>query len=77
MDAGEVRRRYEDSLLSLPNVHGVGTTRDTSTGEDVVVVFVSRKVPRSALRDRDVIPAELDGVAVRVEEVGDVVAQGH
>jgi hypothetical protein len=75
MDAAEVRRRHQDALLSLPNVQGVGTTRDPGTGEEVIVAFVNRKVPRGQLHPRDVVPERLDGVTVRVEEVGEVTAQ--
>nr|WP_223189703.1 hypothetical protein [Streptomyces sp. TRM68416] len=59
----------------MAHVTGVGTGRDEHTGEDVIVVFVTRKVPRDRLREEDVVPDELDGVPVRVLAIGDVSAQ--
>jgi hypothetical protein len=76
MDAQEVRRRHEDHLLSLPNVTGVATARDSVTGQDSIVVYVSRKMARSQLRAADVIPSTIEGVPVHVEEIGQVTAQG-
>ncbi|MEU3462431.1 hypothetical protein ABZ721_21155 [Streptomyces sp. NPDC006733] len=76
MDAKEARIRHESRLMQLANVTGVGTGRDERTGEDLIVVFVSRKVPRAELRAEDVVPAELDGVPVQVLAVGDVTALG-
>ncbi|NNN37532.1 hypothetical protein HLK59_45840 [Streptomyces sp. S3(2020)] len=61
--------------MSLPHVTGVGTGKNDHTGEDVVIVFVTRKVPRDRLRNEDVIPDELDGVPVRVLAIGEVSAQ--
>jgi hypothetical protein len=57
------------------NVTGVGTGKDEATGRDVIIVFVTRKVPRDRLRDEDVVPDELDGVPVRVLAIGEVSAQ--
>lgn len=75
MDAKQARILHESRLMQLANVTGVGTGRDEQSGEDVIVVFVSRKVPRAQLRAEDVVPAELDGVPVHVLAVGDVTAQ--
>jgi hypothetical protein len=61
--------------MSLPNVTGVGTGRDEATGRDVIIVFVTRKVPRDRLREEDVVPDEVDGVPVRVLAIGEVSAQ--
>jgi hypothetical protein len=61
--------------MILPHVTGVGTVKDEHTGADVIVVFVTRKVPRDRLRDEDVVPDELDGVPVRVLAIGEVSAQ--
>jgi hypothetical protein len=61
--------------MGLPNVTGVGTGKDEHSGRDVIVVFVTRKVPRDRLRDEDVVPDELDGVPVRVLAIGEVSAQ--
>ncbi|MEU6124421.1 hypothetical protein [Streptomyces sp. NPDC047123] len=61
--------------MQLANVTGVGTGRDDHSGQDVIVVFVTRRVPRDRLRDDDVVPDELDGVPVRVLAIGEVDAQ--
>ncbi|MFS8204490.1 hypothetical protein ACLVWQ_38185 [Streptomyces sp. CWNU-52B] len=52
--------------MALAHVSGVGTGRDEESGEDVIVVFVTRKIPREELRPEDVVPDELEGVPVRV-----------
>ncbi|MCX5597718.1 hypothetical protein [Streptomyces phaeochromogenes] len=57
--------------MALANVTGVGSGRDEESGEDVIVVFVTRKVPRDRLRPEDVVPDELDGVPVRVLAMGE------
>jgi hypothetical protein len=40
-----------------------------------IIVMVSRKVPSSQLAESDIVPRELDGVPVDVQEVGEVRAQ--
>ena len=75
MDARRARSLHEGRLLGLPNVTGVGTGKDETTGRDVIVVFVTRKVPRDRLREEDVVPDELEGVPVRVLAIGEVTAQ--
>jgi len=57
--------------MALANVTGVGSGRDEDSGEDVIVVFVTRKVPRDRLRPEDVVPDELEGVPVRVLAMGE------
>ncbi|MEV1021682.1 hypothetical protein [Streptomyces sp. NPDC050264] len=61
--------------MKLANVTGVGTGRDEHSGADVIVVFVTRKVPRSRLGAHDAVPEELDGVPVRVLAIGGIHAQ--
>ncbi|MFF4258059.1 hypothetical protein ACFY1L_43430 [Streptomyces sp. NPDC001663] len=75
MDAQRVRRLHEGRLMKLANVSGVGTGRDEHSGQDVIIVFVTRKVPRDRLLPEDVVPDELDGVPVRVLAIGEVSAQ--
>ncbi|MFC7306626.1 hypothetical protein ACFQVC_20655 [Streptomyces monticola] len=75
MDAHEARALHESRLMRLANVTGVGTGRDEHSGEDVLVVFVTRTVPRAQLRPEDVVPDELEGVPVRVLPIGHVDAQ--
>ncbi|MEU3918697.1 hypothetical protein ACFYW6_08535 [Streptomyces sp. NPDC002659] len=75
MDVKRARELHESRLMRLANVTGVGTGRDEHSGVDVIVVFVTRKVPRDRLRAEDVVPAQLEGVPVRVLAIGDVTAQ--
>jgi hypothetical protein len=75
VDAQQVRSLHESRLLQLANVTGVGIGRDEHSGEDVIVVFVTRTVPRDRLRQEDVVPDELDGIPVRVIAIGNVDAQ--
>jgi len=75
VDARRARSLHEDRLLQLANVTGVGIGKDAHSGADVIIVFVTRKVPRDRLRDEDVVPDELDGVPVRVLAIGEVWAQ--
>ncbi len=69
----EARRKHEGELLGLPNVTAVGIGE--KDGKAVVKVFVTRKVPASALRSGEVVPKRLDGYATDVEEIGVVSAQ--
>ncbi|WP_055533735.1 hypothetical protein [Streptomyces alboniger] len=61
--------------MRLANVTGVGTGRDLHSGEDVIVVFVTHRVPRDRLHDEDVVPDVLEGVPVRVLAIGEVEAR--
>jgi hypothetical protein len=69
-----VKDKYEQELLRKKNVVGLGVgfreKGGVLTDEMVLTVMVRRKQPRSRLRPRDLIPAELDGVPVDVKEVG-------
>ncbi|MEI5099886.1 hypothetical protein RB200_16615 [Streptomyces sp. PmtG] len=76
MDAHQARHLHEDRLMRLANVTGVGVGRDEHSGADVIIVFVTRRVPRDRLRTEDVVPGTLEGVPVRVLAIGDVGAQG-
>jgi len=71
VDARQASHRHEERLMALANVTGVGSGRDEESGEDVIVVFVTRKVPRDRLRPEDVVPDELEGVPVRVLAMGE------
>jgi hypothetical protein len=74
-----VRKKYEKRLLRKKNVVGVGVGLRQRAGEltdeVVLTVMVREKQPDSALRRRDRIPTELDGVPVDVQEVGTIRAQ--
>lgn len=75
-----VKERYEQELLTKANVVGVGiglrshltmTTSETLS----VIVNVTHKVPLKTLAPEDRIPAELEGVPVKVEAIGQPTAQ--
>jgi hypothetical protein len=69
-----VKATHEAELLRKANVVGVGVGLRSHEGrftdELAIVVSVRQKLPRSALRAQDVIPVELDGVPVDVQELG-------
>ena len=77
--ARAVRLAYEGELLSKANVVGVGTgmrQKDGKpTGEVALVVMVKKKVPPSQLAPEDVLPTQIEGVRVDVQEVGELQAQ--
>lgn len=79
IQATAVQARYEEMLLRLPNVVGVGVglvyRRGSPTGEIGLVVMVERKLPAAQLAPEDRIPSELDGIRVDVQEVGVISAQ--
>ena len=70
--------KHEAQLLAYPNVVGVteGTRmrRGKPTNEPVIVVLVSRKVPRKSLTKASLIPSQTDGVPIDVVEVGPIEA---
>ncbi|MEV6397497.1 hypothetical protein AB0M39_22460 [Streptomyces sp. NPDC051907] len=72
MNARQARDLHESRLMKLANVTGVGTGRDEHSGADVIVVFVTRTVPRDRLREEDVVPEQLEGIPVRVLAIGEV-----
>ena len=69
---------HSAALMQLPNVVGtalgVKTVGDKPTEDLALVVLVRRKVPLDQLKPQERIPAEIDGVPVDVQEVGDVVS---
>jgi hypothetical protein len=73
MSIDAVKAKYEDRLMGLPNVTGVGIGQ--KGGKEVIKVFVTRKVPESTLGPTEIIPRSLEGVRTDVEEIGVVTAQ--
>lgn len=71
-----VKARYESELLSRPGVMGVGVglrqRRGEFTQEVCIVVTVDKKYGLEDLDDDDVLPTELEGIPVDVQEVGDI-----
>jgi hypothetical protein len=78
-EISQVQARYADQLMSKAHVLGVavGMAQEggTPTGELALVVLVDSKVPSAQLAEEDVIPQQLDGVRVDVQEVGEIYAQ--
>lgn len=71
--ARAVLRRHEDLLLSKANVLGVGIGQQGDSC--VLVALVKVKIPADQLEGGDLIPDSLEGVQVRVQEIGDLQAQ--
>ena len=74
-----VKQAHESQLMAMENVVGVGigfrTRLGVRTDDPALVVLVSRKIPIELLRPEERIPAELDGVPVDVQEVGQIYSQ--
>ena len=74
-----VKAAHEAELLAKANVVGVGIgfrqKGQTRTDDVVLVVMVEEKVPRSQLAPDDIIPSQIDGVPVDVQESGRIVPQ--
>jgi hypothetical protein len=74
----EIQERTEESLLTRPNVVGVGVGRKTvngfETNEPCLLVLVSRKLPESVLDLDARIPALVEHCKTDVVEVGCVAA---
>jgi hypothetical protein len=73
MSIEDVKGKHEEHLLQLPNVTGLGIGE--KAGKPVIKVFVTHRVPESALQPEEVAPKTLDGYPTDVEELGIVMAQ--
>ena len=72
MDITNVKQKYENYLLSLPNVNGVAIGE--KAGKPTILVFVTHKVPESSLQPQEIVPKILDGFETDVEEIGSITA---
>ena len=74
-----VKAAHEAKLLAKANVVGVGIgfrqEKHHRTNDEVLVVMVEKKVPRSQLAPEDIIPGQIDGVPVDVQESGRIAPQ--
>jgi hypothetical protein len=74
-----VKERYEGELMGKANVQGVGIglhmREGKPTGDLSLIVIVTNKVPEMELDAEDLIPREIEGVSVDVQEAGDLKAQ--
>ena len=68
-----IRQKYENQLMELPNVTGVGIGEKAE--KKVIKVFVTQKIPESQLQPQQIVPKSLDGFETDVEEIGTVTAQ--
>jgi hypothetical protein len=68
-----VKRKYEEQVMQLPNVTGIGIGKKGR--KDVIKVFVTQKLPESALQSYEIIPKTLEGYETDVDEIGVVTAQ--
>ncbi len=71
----QVKTKYEQTLLKLANVVGLGIGFKEENGalteQIALVVNVSQKKAVVDLSPQDVIPSELDTIVVDVQEVGE------
>ncbi len=71
-----IKDRYSERLMQKANVVGVGIgfaeKAGTKTDEICLVVMVNQKVPEEKLDPDDVIPREIEGVRVDVQNVGEL-----
>ena len=65
MDIESALKNHEAHILRLPNVTGVGISE--RNGKEVIVVFVTQKIPESQLATADIIPKQLDGYETDVQ----------
>ena len=75
-----VKRAHEKMLLAKPNVVGVGIGFRIQDGQQTekiaIIVMVSIKLPAVQLKATELIPTEIEGVPVDVQERGEIRAQG-
>jgi hypothetical protein len=74
--AKQAKTLHSESLLTKPNVVGVGIgykqTSGRVTGEVGVVVMVRKKIPMAGLESSALVPLRVEGVRTDVLEVGDL-----
>lgn len=70
-----VKQAYQDQLMTLKNVMGVGVgfrkKGGVRTNEVAIVVMVNEKYLPEQLAAQDLIPSEIEGVPVDVQVVGE------
>ena len=76
--ARAVKKTHQSILMAKSNVVGIGVgfaqQGQHITNKIALIVLVSRKLPRSMLSKEDIIPSEIEGVPVDVQEVGTIKA---
>ncbi len=75
----EVQAKYTEELMRKAHVQGtaIGLAKVDGkyTDQIALVVLVDQKVPVSELDEKDIVPSELDGIRVDVQEIGFLQAQ--
>ena len=70
----EVQTKYVDELMQYPHVVGVGIGICQQNGEYTddlcLIVMVDEKLPIAQLEPESILPTELDGVEIDVQETG-------
>ena len=70
-----VKQAYQDQLMAFDNVMGVGVgfrkKGGVRTNDVAIVVMVKEKHPPNQVSPQNMIPAEIEGVPVDVQEVGE------
>jgi hypothetical protein len=78
--ARQIKQKFESELMNMPNVVGVGVglrqVEGEYTDEIALIVMVKKKFDEAELSPEEVVPQELEGLRVDVQEVGDVRAGG-
>ena len=74
-----VKEAYERDLLTRQNVVGCGVGYKLVDGKRTdtlaIVVMVREKMPEGMLELDEIIPGEIDGVPVDVQEVGEFLVE--
>jgi hypothetical protein len=77
-EISDVQAQHIDELMAYPHVVGVGIGMRQKDGEFTdemcLVVMVDEKLPVAQLANEDVLPNELDGVTIDVQETGSFTA---
>ncbi|MFC2169047.1 hypothetical protein ACFLRM_00570 [Acidobacteriota bacterium] len=72
----KVKEKHKATLLSYPNVVGIAVglrqRKGEYTGEKGIVVFVKKKKDISRLKPEEIIPADMDGIPIDVQESGEL-----
>ena len=82
----KVKEKYEQRLLSFPNVVGLGVgikqmrnspdgSQGISTNRLCLKIYVQKKVSKDKLRREEIIPQKIAGIETDVEEVATLKAQ--
>jgi len=69
-----IQARYAEELMNYPHVVGVGIGMRQKKGEFTdelcLVVMVDEKLPSAQLDSGSILPDELDGISIDVQEMG-------